>query len=202
MTRRYFLSQTTFITLGIAIGDNLAVKVKTFLHNKNDFFVELTSNALSQLFSEDIKRRFKQYFERKTTDLNPIQLDQHTTLYFVRIFEKLGISIKDHNRNIQVSFLNPAAEQLLNLKLTTKCYTSYLNSITEDVVVATIKVKSIFDSFFYSCDNINNIVKKILKSSEYNENDIIEMELICICYKRFLCAIEREKKEALVIVEE
>lgn len=201
LTRRYSLSGSTYLTLGIAIAADLTTHVKTFLHNKHDFFIELPPLVLNKLFDDVTKKRVKEYFLNRGSENSIIKLDSNVSLHFVKIFEKNGIALKDHSRNIQISFLNSAASHLMNLKHVVNCYLRNLELARSDVTLGVTKVKVIFDNYFYISDE--HIVRKIFKSSEhFDSNNIIELELIGICHKRFLAAIEKEKKDMLVELDE
>lgn len=195
------MSGSTFLSLGISISDDLSSTIKTFIHNKHDFFISLSHNALTKLYEDATRKKVKEYFYNRSDDNSIIKLDQNISLYFVKIFDKSGIALKDHSRNIQISFLAAAASQLMNLKFAVNCYLKDLELARSDVVSAITKVKIIFDNYFYVSED--QVVRKILKTSvHFDVNNIIELELITICHRRFLAAIEKEKKDLLIEVED
>ena len=57
------------------------------------------------------------------------------------------------------------------------------------------RIKEIFENFYYTTVHDFKVVRKIFKSSEFDLNNMIELELITICYRRFTEVIDREKKD-------
>lgn len=84
LSRRYLLSGSTFLSLGISIGDDLSSTIKTFIHNKHDFFISLSHNALTKLYEDATRKKVKEYFYNRSDDNSIIKLDQNISLYFVK----------------------------------------------------------------------------------------------------------------------
>ena len=200
--RRYALSTSSYLTLGIFIDEVLKTYIKVFLHNKNDFCLPLSTEALDTLFDESLRRRTKLYFERRSDENGTLPLDATTSFHFVRVFEKLVVGIRDAKNNVRISILSNSWENLQNLKHLIKCYSSQLSNLQTTSVDPNIdKVKSLFENYYYISADDSYIVKKILKSEEVDSNDLTQLELIINCSKRFLNRIAFEKHNTIDSVE-
>lgn len=202
LARRFNLSVNTSITIGIDVNERLNTEVKVILHNKNDFKITLTNEALSNLFQDNLRRRLKDYFDKKSDDTTPVELDPVTLLTFCEIYDKLGIAIHNNVSNFKICFLMFTWENLSNLKHLINCITSQLETTRRvSIEKGIVKIKEVFQSFYYSSHKDPSVLRKILKSNEIDHNDVIELELTILCYKRFLGVLDIEKNNADSIVQ-
>ena len=200
LTRRYNLSSSTFLTLGIAVSNKLESAIQVVLSNKNDIALELSREALTSLYSAENKQHIKSFLEQKDIRAVPIQLDADFELHFIKMYNLFGLSIRNKEK-IQISFLETSAERLGNLKPLIDCYIQKLEKQLDKVREQTTKVKLIFENYYYTSIYDNKIIKKILKYGDYDSFNIIELELIGLCSKTFLSAIELQKRNEVVEVE-
>lgn len=150
LSRRYILSGNTYITIGINVNESLNSEVKVLLHNKNEFIIPLTRESITNLFEDNLKRRLKSYFEKKLNSTDPVVLDDVTTLNFVKVYEKPGISIHNSVKNVQICFLGYTWENLSNLRYLINCYTAWMESSRRMSVEKKIpKVKEVFQNYYY-----------------------------------------------------
>lgn len=197
LTKRYSLSCNTFITIGLFLTEALKTRVRVFLGNKNDFFVPLSEATLASLFDYETKRKIKSHFANKNNNTPDEKLDENTTLKFINLFEKAGLLIWDEKQNVKVSFLQQSWENLSILGPVIKCYRNDLDILQQTVKSAIIQVKSLFEKFFYTSTDNLQVVKNILKSTEFD--NLIELELITQCYKRFITSIDIEKNNVITV---
>ena len=194
------MSSSTFSTLGISINNNLESRIQVLLGNYNNLSLELSKDALSTFNSAETKQKVKVYFEKKE-ERNPVmQLDPELELHFVKIYNNLGLSIKSSD-NIKISFFETTAERFHNLKPAIDRYTQELEDQLDLVRENIQKVKLIFENYYYTSILDQKIVKKIIKYGEFDPTNLMQIELITICYKNFLVAIETQKRGEVVEVE-
>ena len=201
LTRHYNPSSNTFLTLGITVRNKLDNAVRVQLSNKNGLVLELSREALSSLFSIETKQHMKSYFEKKDDRTLPIQLDAELELLFVKIYETPGLSIRNKEK-LQISFYENTAYRLCNLKPAIDCYIQELDEQLENVRNKTRKVKTIFENYYFTSIHDNKIVRKIFKYGDFDPTYIVQIELIGICAKIFIGAIDQEKRNEVVDVEE
>ena len=195
--RRFLLSLNTYISIGISLDEDLIPKVKTFLSNKNEFFIELTREALEKLFSEEIIFNCKQFIQKKHVNTNTFQLDPTTTISPIQIYDKLGFAIKNNEKNIQISFLATTYERLILHDQLLESHQRELQDTLSAAKIAIFKCKSLFEENFYTCESDENIVNNILQSFKNSHTNPLEIELIILCHKKFIHKIHEDKRKEL-----
>lgn len=201
LARRYNLSSSTFLTIGITVTKKLENIIQVLLSNKNDIVLQLSREALATLYAAETKQHIKAYFEQKDYRAPPIQLDADLELNFVKVYNNSGLSIRNKDK-LQISFLEASADRLGNLKPLIDCYVTQLEGQLDAVREQTQKVKAVFENYFYTSIHDCKIVKKIFKYGEYDPANIVEVELIGICGSSFLSAIELQKRSEIVDVDD
>ena len=141
--------------------------VKIIISNKNDHALELSKDALTSLFSVDTKQQIKRYFEKKDDKTQPIRLDGSLEILFAKIYNKDGLTLR-HINQINISFFEATWERLINLKLAIENYVKQLENELEITNAAVKKVIIIFKNFHYVSVNDHKILRKVLKSTEFD----------------------------------
>ena len=170
--------------------------MKTYLANHNGVRLELSQQTLKSLRLPETQQKLKKYFQTgENTTFST--LDSGVELHFVKIYRNSGVSIR--NGDTQVSFTEFTSQKLDALHYAIEFYRGELEEALDAVRTATQKVEKIFDQFYYASVQDFKIVRKIFKTSAFNPQNIIELELIFCFYKKFLEAVEEEKKEETIL---
>lgn len=182
------------------VSDKLTTEIKHVLSNRNNVQIPLTIAALRAFGREDVKHKVKKYFA-SGDDTTPIHLDSLTELHFVKIFRNTnGVSIRQGD--VQISFTENTCTKLDNFQYAVECYRKELEARLDHIAQNIGHVKALFENFFYSSVYDYKLVKKILKSSEIDPTNIIQLELINIFNKKFIEIIHTEKRDdSLTVVE-